>query len=457
MLLGVMVLGGGSIRSAEPPAAEKKPDWAALDALVTAGDYREAARVADEIAVTVKPKRRAPDFLPRSIELIRALTRRGLAQLRLVEFDAADDAFTEAYRAYKDSDFQRLLSLEARKAGAAVASQMVMLEVSGVDLVDMRSLVIPYRMRYANLTGRQVEEASAALASQPVDDVARWLGELKVLKRIAADGRESLAERFEKGGAAVLASPYSRAVAGKVRPAIIAGITSLELSRMPIEVLESDPVRDWLGPGSKVAADTAASEIRTALLQDALDQFKKATVALDEVVTAVSPTGAAGLRGDARIEAALMESELLVSRGTVMKETGDLARAREDFARAMELQREVAVLRKNPNPDAHPDLFWPLLLDVDATLEQARQWKASGENERSQSVLHEVSKTLARAASLPFLEKHPLRAFLASLSSRLQGQRAELEESLPRSDAADTAARRLRGAIDATAIPGIAP
>jgi hypothetical protein len=72
VLIGATFYGGGSIWSAEPPAVEKKPDWAALDALVTAGDYREAARVADEIAVTVKPKRRAPDFLPRSIEFIRA-------------------------------------------------------------------------------------------------------------------------------------------------------------------------------------------------------------------------------------------------------------------------------------------------------------------------------------------------------------------------------------------------
>ena len=457
VLVGVIVFGGGSTRSAETAVAAKKPDWAGLDTLLTTGDYRQAAEVADGIAAMVKPKRRDPDYLPRSVEFIRALTRLGVARLRLGELDAADEAFAEAYRTYKDREFQRLLSLEARHAAATVATQMLLLEVNAIEVLDLRSTVILHRLQALNLVGAGGPTASAATVSQSTDDVARCLGELKVLKRVAAEARESFAERMVKGGPAVLSSPYTRAIAGKFRPEMIAGITSRELREMPIETLESDAVRESLSPSSKLPADLPEGEVREALLKESLDHFQAAATALEEAVIAVSPSGALGLKADARIEAALLEAELLANRGAALKQAGDFDRAREDVRKAMELQREVSVLRRSLTPDVHPDLFWPLLLDADVGLEHVRLLLAEGDTEKAQSGIGEISKILARANALPVSETHPLRGYLTDLLSRLDRQRVAVDETLPRSDAADTAARRLRGAIDATALPGIAP
>ena len=455
VLLAVTGFGGGSTRSAETPVAVKKPDWAGLDALLTTGDYGQAAEVADGIAATVKPKRRDPDYLPRSVEFIRALTRLGVARLRLGDLDAADEAFSEAYRTYKDREFQRLLSLEARHAAASVTTQILLLEANAIELLDLRSMVILHRLQALNLVGTGAA-ASTAMVGQPTEDVARWLGELKVLKRIAAEARESFAEQMVRGGPAVLSSPYTRALAGKFRPEMIAGITSRELWGMPIETLESDAVRESLSPSGKLPEILPGAEVREALLKASLEHFQAAAAALEEAVIAVSPSGSAGLKADARIEAALLEAELLANRGAILRLAVDFDRAREDVRKAMELQREVSVLRRIQTPDAHPDLFWPLLLDADVGLENVLRLLADGDTEQAQSVLGEVSKTLVRASSLSVPEKHPLRGYLADLTSRLDRQRAAVDETLPRSDAADTAARRLRRAIDATALPGIA-
>ena len=455
LLVGAMLCGGGRAGAADPPAPEKKPDWAALEKLLTSGSYQEAAVLAGEIAEMVKPKRRAPDFLPRTIEHIRALMRRGLALLRQGDIDAADDAFAEATRDFKDREFQRLLALEARNATAAVTSQMVMLDVNGVELADFRSLAVLERMRATNLARRDQSLSTAALTSLP-QDVARWLGELKVDKRAGANARESLAERIEKGGPTVVASPYARAVAGAFRPEMIAGIAARELADMPPEVLQADAVRDWIGAGDEKPAEDSVPRVRARLLEESLGHFQLAAAALDEAIRAASPTGAAGLKGDARIEAALLEAEIMVHRGAAMKQAADLAHARESVRRAIQLHREVGELRRSPSPDVHPDLAWPLLLDADATLADAQRLLAVGDHERSQATVREASNTLARAAALPMPPNSPLRGYLADLQARLQRQRSALDDSLPRTEAADAAARRLQEAIDATALPGIA-
>jgi tetratricopeptide (TPR) repeat protein len=460
LVAAVGSLGGRSL-AADPLPPDTKPDWAALEKLLTSGSYHEAATVAGDLAETVKAKRRAPDFLPRTIERVRALMRRGLALLRLGDVDAADEAFAEATRDYKDREFQRLLALEARNATAAVAAQMAMLEVNGVELVDFRSLAVLERMKAANRARRDssLRETGppAAVPTSLLDDVSRWLGELKVLKRAGANARESLAERFEKGGPAVVASPYTRAVAGSFRPEMIAGIAARELAAMPAEILQAAAVRDWIDAGDQEADEDAASQIRARLLEDSLGHFDKAAAALEEGIRAASPTGATGLRGDARIEAALLEAEIMVNRGAVLQQRAELALAREGFRRAVQLQREVGELRRSPSPDVHPDMFWPLLLDAEATLEEARRLLAGGDHEASQATVREAATTLARAAALPVSPDHPLRGQLADLQRRLHQERTALGDLLPRSEAADAAARRLREAIDATALPGIAP
>ena len=106
--------------------------------------------------------------------------------------------------------------------------------------------------------------------------------------------------------------------------------------------------------------------------------FQLAATALDEAIRAASPTGAVRLKGDARIEAALLEAEVMVHRGAAMNQAADLSHARESVRRAIQLHREVGELRRNPSPDVHPDLAWPLLLDADATLADAQRLLAVG-------------------------------------------------------------------------------
>lgn len=141
----------GSAPAADPVAPPPKPDWAGLESRMVAGDYAAAVTAADAIVELVRPKPRAPDFLPRSIELTRALMRRGLANLRLGDLDAAEESFTEAYRIFKDKDFQRLVSLQARQATPAIAAKLLQLELDWLELLEIRTAMLAERLRHATL------------------------------------------------------------------------------------------------------------------------------------------------------------------------------------------------------------------------------------------------------------------------------------------------------------------
>jgi len=425
--------------AAEPPP---KVDWATLDGLLAGGDYEKAATAADEIVTTVKPKRRDPDFLRRSVETLRALMRRGFAELRLGQLDAAAESFDEASKVLKDRDFQRLLNLEARNANARVMSSMVQLEIGRVEVLELRKAVIVERLRRLSLEAEGKPTATGEPAAEFQAQVGDWLDEYDMLERNAREAREALAEGINKGGDAVLASPHSRAVAGNFRPALLEGMKALQVGRLP----GGDP-REAAGEpatSGNLPAGRGGVEAATRFLREA-------AAALDAAITAVAPQGFASLKTEPKIEAALMRVDLLTSEGEVLLAAGEPGRAREPLMQAIELRQEVAVLRKLARPATHADLFWPLLLLAEAMLDEARGGQAGGDPARSRGDIVAAGKILTRADELPVAADHPLRKRLAFLRSRLDQELRATDAKLPGKDAADVAARRVRRAIDRTA------
>jgi tetratricopeptide (TPR) repeat protein len=452
LLVAVILAATAAVDAVEPPKAETKPDWAALEGLLLAGNYSEAAAMADGIVAAAKRKSWAPDFLARTTDGIRALVWRGLAESRLGDLDAAEATFTDAQRTFRDRDYQRLLALAERQATAAEAGQLILLELTWIELLNAKAAVILDRMRYANLARVDDGDVSAEATSRLKDDVEGWLDDLELLKKTASKAGAELATRLDARGSTVTASPRARALVGRFWPALIAGTTALELGKLPFAALPSKAAD---APDPPAATPAVPAETNTRLA-DAMEQFQEAAAALDEAVTRSLPQGTVALKPDARIEAAVMEAELLVHRAFAEREDGDLRRAREDLDRVVELQREIAGLRKRPYQESHPDMFWPLLLMADIELAESRQLLAEGEAAKAREMDTAASKTLARAAAVSVPESHPLRGFLAKLTARLEGQRASVDETIPRSDQADKAARRLRGALDGTALPGLA-
>lgn len=428
-----------------PDAAVKKPDWTGLDALIVAGDYEQAAAAAAEIAETVRPKRRDNDFLPRSLDWIQALMRRGFAELRLGRLDAADEALEEAYRAFKDRDVQRLLSVQARAADARTREMLVRVDIGWVELLDLRMAVILERLRFASLElagGPRAADREAALREQ----VGEWLDDFEVLARNAREARETLAGRIELGGTGVLASPHARAVAGRFRPALAAGIESLELSRLPF----GDPRTK--ADGSEAATEALPARER---LAESFAQFAAAATALDEAIAAAAPKGVATMKPDARIEAALLRESLLGAEAMALLEAGKPADCRARLAEVMALRREAATLRKLPRPDEHPDLFWPLLITADTIIQESRARLEAGDPAGSRAASLEAGKLLARADALAVPREHPLRQQLERVRGNLAATLTAVEARIPGSEAANAAASRLRRAIDATAAAGV--
>lgn len=430
-------------RAADPsPTAGRKIDWSGLDGMLAAGDYAKAVTAVDEIVGTLKPKPRDSDFLARSVDLIRLLMRRGAAELRLGQLDAADATLKQATRLVKDADFRRFVSIETRQANPRSTVALVLLDINMVELLDLRMAVILERLRFRNLGIDVAGGAAEDPAISAADQVGRWLAELEPLEQSAVRARQDLTERFAGGGAAVAGSPYYQSLLGRFRPAIVQGLKSLELGR--VEARASGPATD-----EAAASAARAGRERAA---DAITSFDEAATALDVAIRAAAPKGEAGMKPEARMETALLRAELLGCQGAALLEARQPARSRERFAEALEARREAATLRKVPRPEAHADLFLPLLMSAEALLDEAGQELATGDSSGSRADILEASKLLERADALPFPEDHPLRARLADLRARLATEVSTLSTAIPGMDAADAAARRVRRAIDRTPV-----
>lgn len=428
--------------AAEPPRpAIPAPDWKKLDGLLQAGAYKDAATLADEIATNVKPKRRDPDFVTATIDHVLALSRRGFAELRLGRLDDADATLEDAYRAFRDRDFQRLLSLETRQPTVQVMNKLVLLELNWVELLNLRMGVILERLRFATLAKTAASEAELR------EQARAWLKDLAVLERLAAEARESLVTRFDKGGDAVLASPRFRSLVGDFWPEMVAGIRSLELSRLPF----GDP-----GQAGDDAVRNKPVLDKPALVNDAGERFVAAEAALEKAIAAAAPKGASGLRPEGRTEANLLRAELLTNEGYALLITGQPARAREKIAKAIDLHKDAVTQRGLQRPESHPSLFWPRLLAAEAMLEESRLALAGGDATAAKATTRAAVDMLAAADDSTFPKTHPLHARLATLQARLNRELATAEATIPGTDAADAAARSLRRAIDATAAAGAA-
>jgi|LakMenEpi03Aug12_release.lakeMendotaPanAssembly.Ray.scaffolds.fasta_scaffold40053_3 tetratricopeptide (TPR) repeat protein len=447
LVVAWIILGGTVCLAVEPAeTTAKKPDWAGLESLLRAGDYARAATAADEIATALKPKRREPDFVAQSIGFFRALMRRGFAEFRLGRLDAAAATFEQARRIPRDSDFRRLLAAEARSGNSKVASMLVPLEVDLVELLVLRMLVILERLRLENL------KAATAAARSPEEDealrkqVADWLDDLDTLAKADGEARKSLEDRLDKASSDVLASPRNRALVGRFPLSLVAGIRSLELSRLPW----GDP-RPAANTTEEAAPGPAASE----RLADSRRQLADAASALDEAIAQVAPGGVATLKRDQNIEVMLLRSELSIREGEALLAAGDPSGSRERFVRAAEDVEQVATLRKLPQPKSHPDLFWPLVLCADAMLAEARRHVEKGDLAQGRQTIVEASAMLTRAEELPVPQDHPLRPRLLSLQALVAEDLAQAGAKnlgAEAADAADAAARRMRRTLDGAAV-----
>jgi tetratricopeptide (TPR) repeat protein len=442
VVLGLMFVGGHA-PAVEPTVTEVKSDMATLDALMAAGDYAKAVEVAETVVSDARPKARAPDYLAKSIVVIRALMRQGLAERRLGRLDDAEATYTEAHSIFKDGDFRRLVVLATRQAGKRIPPELVELELTWLDLLYVREAVVVERLareatRHAGEPNPSPEREAELRAT-----VAECIDQLKDLRKAAVESRESFVERFAAAGA-VPATPSARSLSGQFRESMVDGLAMLEQARLPAPALP--PATGQAGVASK--PQPAGGDEQARLRAAAVDKLAAAAVALGDVVAAVTPKGG-GLRPEIRADLAGLEAELLMARARARVELAESRAAREDVERVLELRREAFVLRKNPAPDAHPDLAEPLLLAADLRLADARRLLADGKVDGARPELEQAQRELARVAALAMGDQHPLRSRLTTLQQELAIHIKGLQESIPRADAVDLASRRMIEALEA--------
>jgi len=409
--------------------AAKKTEFAAVDALLKAGDYEAAAAAAGGIAESVKPKPRDEDYLLRSIELIRALMRKGYAELRLGHADAADAAFAEAARTFKDGEFKRLVVLATRQARTGVPPWLVDLELAWIELLCSRQAVLLLR-----LSERVATPASVTSDAGDVDElrkqVADWLEDMEQLRTSAAEARESFVKRFGAVAGVAATSPYAKSLVGPFRESLLDGRTALEKSRL----------------------SSTTDEKRGRLQAEAIQQFEAAATALEAVVLAFTPK-AGGMRSELRVEVALLEIDLLTARARVLIESGELARACKDVDKVIELRRDVGGLEKNPAADSHPGLYEPLLLAAEIGVAQSRRLLEAGRVDEARAEMADVRKKIDQAERLTLPEGHTFRRRLTAVGEALVAQQGSIETLVPRTNAVDAAARRLLRGLGASAVP----
>ena len=423
---------------AAEPAEQPLPDWDGLRSLMVSGRYEEAAGAAAAIAKQIKPKRRAPDYLPAMVGLTQALMQQGIAELKLGRLDDADSALTEAYRSFRDREFQRLVSIEMRRGKSM--PQLVMLELSWIELLNLRAEVILERLRRFGLEPSEAQPADDDLEKRRTQ-VVEWLEELERQEKLAGKAREALAQGFQKGGSKVLTSPRCRTLISNFYPALHAGVRDRELARLPFAV-DAD--------GAKDLVTAAGNTRRASFLRAALTWFKEARDALATALAAALPRNASGLKAEQRIEAATLQAELSLHEGIALLEAGNLDAARKDLWNVLDLQNEIATLRKRPADERRVDRLPPLLAAAEVAVAESERYLADAVADAAREAALEASSLLTQAGRQPVAEGHPLAVTQQQLKARIARQIAALERSIPRSDAADAAARRLRRGIDQT-------
>lgn len=454
-LVAAAALASLTIAAAEPPAGKPPaaPDWAGIRKLLVGGDYRAAAAAADQIATAVgEPKARDPDFVPRMIARGQALLFRGFAERQVGDLAAAEATADAAFDTFRDRDFQRLIKLQARQGGAAIIPKMVPLELAWLEVIHLKQAVLLERLRQESSASMPVQSTDAAAEDDVTreDAVTSRLAELAKLDRLGDDAREGLLERLNKAGGTLAGSPYNQALAGGFQATLAEGLKNLELARLPFEVDLPRPGRVAQTEDSNPAAGQASPgdghDQRGAALAAAFASFAEANEILERAERAAAPKSG-GLKLEQKTEWQRLRAELLGSEALGRLESGEFQRARAAGDEAVALVEAVVQAAKTPAGLLHPDLTGPLLLAADVCLAQAEA-EVGTDAARARADVVAADRLIDRAVRLmqerpeAFGENHPVRRRQAAVDARLKRQQTALATALPRSAAADAAARR---------------
>ncbi len=465
-----LLLAGVSFAADEKPPEEAGPkeiDWKGLRALFDAGKYGEAATAADAIVTAVRPKRKAPDFLLKSVETIDALMRRGFAELQLGQLDAAEATFLEVNGIFKDRDLPPLRAKMERLGGPAAVDPLIGFDLRLLELHHLRSAVVLERLRRIAAVQPREGDAAQEVSAGLVAEVQKSIEAIQGCLISAADARTKLSERFGQGSATIVSSPHKRALMSGFYPELIVGITAFELSHLafgvPQVMAPENAQKTEMAPTLRTLDGLGSSQ----LLEKALAHFEAASKVLDQVIKEAKepkeakeakPKGVATARPDTRIEAdvVLMETNVLLTqlhlaRCAAVLRAGDLAAARKEVDEVLKLHKEMEKIRRVAKPEPHSDLFVPLLLTAEISAIEAEGLARVGKAEEARVVAARAADELARATALPLAADHPRRQGLSRIAMLLEQQRAQAEASVATSDSAEVAAGRLQRAIEATA------
>ena len=452
LLVSLVVSGARAFAADEKPPTEvaKKIDWAGLRTRLDAGQFAEAAAAANVILEQVQTGPKAPDFFPRSVDRIDALMRRGFAEFQLGQIDAADATFAAVAQILKDRDFQKVIAALERSGGEGAVDPLIDLDLRVIELSNLQAAVAIERLRRVANACQEDKEASASSATR-VEVIRRQLETLQGCLRAAADARTTLDDRFDKGSAAIVSSPHKRALMRSFHPELIAGITAYELSRLPFVVPPPETPRKPVK--RRVDLDLFQFEGlgRADLIERCHAHLDAAQVALDEAIEEALPKGLSSGSADRRIEANVLLLQVRLARCEVALRGGDTPRAAEELKAIFTIHDDMARVRKTTKPDAHPDLFLPLMFAAEVSAAEADALARTGKADEARVVAARAADELARATALPLPEDHPRRRGLVRIAGILEQQAARAEASVATSDAADVAARRARRAIENTA------
>jgi hypothetical protein len=446
--VGVARQPAASDTSKEPAA--KKVDWAGLQAFLEAGEYAKATVAADAILEQVTPDRKAPDFLPRSVDRIDALMRRGFAELQLFRLDAADATFVATQAIFKDREFIKQVNGLEKHGGPKAATPLIDLDLRLIELQNLQAAVALERLRL--MGGREGASGVASVPSDPseVERVRGQIEAIRVLLQESADVRTKLAERFDLGGPTVVNSPHKKTLMSSFHPELITGIMTFHLSRLPFDLPAAPaPQPPPKSKGPAVALDLDGLS-RAQLLQSSLEHFQAASKALDGSIEQVLPKGMATAPLDKRLEAEVLLLRLALARCEPRFHANDLGGAKKDVDEVMRLHESMTTARKLANTELHPELVRPLVIATEITLAESDVQTKAGMVDEARALVAKASQSLARAAAIPLPEDHRQRHELTRLAAAIENRRAGFKSSVVTMDAADVAAQRIRRAVEGT-------
>jgi hypothetical protein len=452
----VVVVASCSVGLARQPAASnpskepvaKKVDWNGLQGFLEAGEYAKATVAADAILDQVKPDRKAPDFLARSVDTIDALMRRGFAELQLFKLDDADTTFAATRAIFRDREFIKQLGNLEKNGGQKAAAPLIDLDLRLIELQNFQAAVALERLRLMGELEGGARSPGPASPSE-VEQVRGHVEAIRTLLQESADVRAKLGDRFDLGGPTIVSSPHKKTLMSSFHPELIMGILAFHLGRLPFDLPAAPAAEPPKGKGAVVAFDLDGLN-RTQLLQKSLEHFEAASKALDGAIEQVLPKGLPTAPLDKRLEAEMLLLRLALARCEPRFSATDLAGAKKDVDEVMRLHESMTTARRLTNTELHPELVRPLAIATEITLAESDVQTKSGLVDEARALVETASDTLSRAAAIPLPDDHRYRRILARLAAAIEDRRAAFKAAVVTVDAADVAAQRIRRAVEGT-------